>query len=369
MRVLTTIWNAIQGTLFPHLEETVGPLTAKDQELVEVVELMEIDQHLKSFRWKGEGCPPHDRCKILIAFIAKAVHNFPTTRVLLDNLTGRPTLRRLCGWEHAGAVPSESTFSRAFAEFARAGVLESIHRAMIEKHCGSRLIGHVSRDSTKIEGREKPVKKEKAKKKADPAVTPKKRGRPRQDEPEAPKPPKRLEVQPTRTLEENLADLPRLCDVGCKTNSKGHKEWWVGFKLHIDTIDGDIPASAILTSASLHDSQVAIPLAQTTDRRITSLYDLMDAAYDAKAIHEFSRGLGHVPLIDHKPSRGEAKRAMDPHRAVRFRERSAAERVNSNLLDNYGGRFVRVRGAAKVMTHLMCGLIAVAATQLFELVT
>jgi Transposase DDE domain len=58
---------------------------------------------------------------------------------------------------------------------------------------------------------------------------------------------------------------------------------------------------------------------------------------------------------------------MDPAQAVRFRNRSTAERVNSNLKDNYGGRFVRVRGAAKVMTHLMFGLIAITATQLFQL--
>ena len=34
--------------------------------------------------------------------------------------------------------------------------------------------------------------------------------------------------------------------------------------------------SAILTSASVHDSPVAIPLAQMTDQRVRSLYDLME---------------------------------------------------------------------------------------------
>jgi hypothetical protein len=58
---------------------------------------------------------------------------------------------------------------------------------------------------------------------------------------------------------------------------------------------------------------------------------------------------------------------MEPVQAVRFRERSSAERVNSNLKDNYGGRFVRVRGAAKVMAHLMFGIIALTAKQLFNM--
>ena len=103
-----------------------------------------------------------------------------------------------------------------------------------------------------------------------------------------------------------------------------------------------------------------------TAERIISLYDLMDSAYDAPQIRSYSAGLEHVPIIDTNPRRGE-KKEMDPAQAVRFRNRTTAERVNSNLKDNYGGRFVRVRGAAKVMTHLMFGLIAITATQLFRL--
>ena len=56
--------------------------------------------------------------------------------------------------------------------------------------------------------------------------------------------------------------------------------------------------SCILTSASLHDSQAAIPLATVSAERTTNLYDLMDAAYDAQPVREYSRSLGHVPLID-----------------------------------------------------------------------
>ena len=180
------------------------------------------------------------------------------------------------------------------------------------------------------------------------------------------KEPKRLDLQPGRSLAENMADLPTRCDVGAKVNAKGYKISWTGYKFHIDSIDGDIPVSAILSSASLHDSQAAIPLAQMTAGRITSLYDMMGAAYDAPQISAYSAALGHVPIIDTNPRRGE-KEEMDPAQAVRFRNRSTAERVNSNLKDNYGGRFVRVRGAAKVMTHLMFGLIAITATQLFRL--
>ncbi|WP_018405335.1 hypothetical protein [Marinobacter gelidimuriae] len=63
------------------------------------------------------------------------------------------------------------------------------------------------------------------------------------------------------------ADLPSACNVGSKRNSKGYKTSWIGYKLHIDASDGGIPISCLLTSASLHDSQVAIPLAEVTSRR------------------------------------------------------------------------------------------------------
>jgi hypothetical protein len=166
-------------------------------------------------------------------------------------------------------------------------------------------------------------------------------------------------------LTENLADLPNRCDGGCKRNSKGHQESWIGYKLHLDTVDGDIPVSAVLTSASTHDSQGAIPLAQMTVARVTSLYDLMDSADDAPQMHAFSRQLGHVPLLDPNPRRGGEKIPFAPAQARRFGERRASERVNRLLKERYGGRWVRGRGAAKVLCHLMFGRVALTATALF----
>ena len=138
--------------------------------------------------------------------------------------------------------------------------------------------------------------------------------------------------------------------------------------------------SCLLTAASVHDSQVALPLATITASRLTNLYDLMDSAYDAPEIAQKSRALGHVPIIDPNPRRSGKADAEAEARAmrnvghalaedIRFKERSAAERVNSALKDNYGGRFVRVRGHDKVLCHLMFGIVALAAEQLMRLVT
>lgn len=351
---------SIQRHLFPALKEEIGKLSDNEQKFIRIIELINLPRYLTSFYWCGTGRKPHSRISLAKAFVAKAVWNMPTTRALLDMINSSPSLRRLCGWDSVVDIPAESAFSRAFAAFAEIELPQQIHAALVNDNLGDRICGHVSRDSTAINGREKPIKKAKKVKQK------KKRGRPRKGE-KREKLKRRLEVQPEQTVEENINELPAYCNVGTKKNSKGYKVSWTGYKLHLDVIDGDIPVSAILTSASLHDSQVAIPLAQMTETRITSLYDLMDAAYDAPEIHAFSRALGHIPIIDHNPRRGKEKNKMDPAEKQRYNQRSSAERVNSNLKDNYGGNHIRVKGTKKVACHLMFGLIALTATQLFNL--
>ena len=124
--------------------------------------------------------------------------------------------------------------------------------------------------------------------------------------------------------------MPVHCDVGTTKNSQGYKETWRGFKGHAGVSAGCLPISVALTAASLHDSQVAIPLMQPASARIDYLYDLMDAAYDAQPIYAVSRSLGHVPLID-KNGRGREIIPRAPHEAARYKERTVAERFNGRL--------------------------------------
>ena len=187
------------------------------------------------------------------AFIAKAVWDLPTTRALLNRLQCDPKIRRLCGWERVGDIPSESTFSRAFAEFAEMALPERMHAALIASAFADTVVGHISRASTAIAVREKP------KAKASKPKTPRKRGRPRNGE-ARPKEPRRLDRQLNGglSLKQMLADLPNAGDIGTKRNAKGYKTSWQGYKFHLDVSDGDIPISGLLTAASLHDSQ-ALP--------------------------------------------------------------------------------------------------------------
>ena len=372
---LTSSWDHIQGFLFPMLREEVGPLTVQHERLVVVLEIARIEA-LVQMRPGLPGRPVEDRHALARAFVAKAVLDLPTTSGLIERLAVDKTLRRLCGWERASEVPSESTFSRTFAEFSDSSLPSRVHEALIKKAYKDQIVGHISRDATAIEAREKPVKTLPAV-----AATPKrKRGRPKKGEVVTEKEPRRLERQVGQTLAEMLADLPTCCNVGTKKNAKGYKTSWIGYKLHIDTADGDVPVTCLLTSASLHDSQVALPLATITARRVTNLYDLMDSAYDVLEIRAKSIALGHVPIIDHHTRCGEksaieaearAKRRAGYELAedVRYNQRSSVERVNGNLKDNCGGNHVRVRGAAKVFCHLMFGILVVTVEQLMRLVT
>ncbi len=111
------------------------------------------------------------------------------------------------------------------------------------------------------------------------------------------------------STERMVAELPKTCDVGTKRNVKGYKESWRGYKTHIDAADGDIPVSCILTSASLHDSQAAIPLARMTAERVDHRYELMDAVCDSREIGAHARLAGRVAIIDANPRRDAALRA------------------------------------------------------------
>ena len=372
-QTLSRHWFTFQRELFPRLEETLGPLGERYQRLVRVLELVRVEECLPYPRgWLGR--PLEDRAALARAFLAKAVLEMVTTRALVERLRNEATLRRLCGWEKAGSVPSEATFSRAFGEFAESDLPGRLHEALLERTLEGHLAGHVSRDSTAIAGREKPVPK------VSPAAKPKRRvGRPPKGE-QRPKELSRLQRQASMTLDEMLEELPKACDIGVKSTGKGYLERWTGYKLHLDAIDGGIPISCLLTSASVHDSQAAIPLATLTARRVTSLYDLMDSAYDAPEIRAFSQKLGHVPIIDVNPRRrpevkAERKREALAERCIghlspearRNRERSTVERVNGRLKEEFGGRHVRVRGPDKVMCHLMFGILALTVEQLMRL--
>ncbi len=279
-------WNAIHHELLPELRNDVGKLTPKLEKVIHILEWVRIEEFFFA-SWCGEGRPPHERSWLANAFIAKVVLRLTTTRGLIERLTIDRVLRRICGFLPCKKLPSESTFSRAFDEFAESRLAERVHEALIKEHLGDELIGHISRDGTAIPARE----------------------RPRQ------------------------AQAP-------------------------------VPQTTATMAAG--KEQTALAQASKRGRPRRGEVRLMDAAYCSTELREHSRSLGHVPLIDHNPRRGE-KIEFAPAQAIRYNERTAAERSDARLKDEFGGNTIMVKGDAKVMGHLMFGVLALSADQLMRL--
>jgi hypothetical protein len=377
--------HMLQEDLFPLLQTVTGPLSGQMQLLAAVISLAPLGR-LLSARRASTGRPAKDRAALATAFMAKAILNIPTTRDLIGRLRVDEALRQYCGWSTVQALPHESKFSRAFAEFAQTQLPQQLHEAVIAATQQQRLIGHIARDSTAIPVRERyPETKQqkaarrKAKKQGG------RKGRKKGSKggfvrAKAADRGTRIQRQRHQKLERQLKELPQQCDTGTKKNTQGYEQYWRGYKLHLDVADGQIPISAILTSASVHDSQVAIPLMTMTSARVTYLYELMDSAYDADEILAHSRQLNHVPIAAPHPRRGTKKpsqmQKVFPDKPTpqltwaqqeRYKTRTMSERVNARLKDEFGASQIRVRGAAKVMAHLMFGVLALAVDQWLRL--
>jgi len=374
----------LQTELFPVLEETAGALSKEHKRVASTLALIPMHRFIACANgWNGR--PSKDRYAIACAFLAKSVLNIATTRSLIGRLEGDVQLRRLCGWKREWDLPHESTFSRAFAEFSQMDLPRFVHEALIADTQKERIIGHIARDSTAIYARERclqtPSQKRASQsqpkaKKTRRSTKGKKLKKRRRNVRETKPARTRIERQRTMSVDAMLREIPQECSIGAKKNSRGHEEYWRGFKLHLDVADGQIPITALLTSANVHDSQMAIPLASISSKRVSYCYELMDSAYDASAIREHSRELGHKAIIDPKapggpksalPMRQKPVPQLAPAESIRFRERTMVERVYSRLKDEFGASSVRVRGPKKVMTHLMFGVLALTADQLLKL--
>jgi hypothetical protein len=380
---LSKMWLKVlnlEQSLFPELQATLGPLSPKEERLMKILDFAEIETFVSTVQITN---PPRDREEMARAFVAKSVYNFQTTRALIDRLTVDKTLRMLCGWRYHTNLPSESKFSRVFDEFSKQRIASKAQDMFIEKYLKEVLLFYGSTDSTAIELREKPVKKEKHKE-----TKPKrKQGRPKKGEVVAPKAPTILQQQEKMdTTEEMLSLISTQCDVGIKQNAKGNRSKWVGGKLHLTVVDGDIPVTAIYSSASVHDSSLALPMIKETSSKINYLYDLQDAAYDSSIIRAHAINKGHRPIIDINPKNSKALKEQialaksekeilqslnlynnsDHHH---YNQRSRVERVNAYLKDNFGCDKIYYHGAKKVASVLAFGVLSVCIHQSLKLVT
>ena len=351
----------VQKKLFPFWEEELGGLTEKQRKLILILEFLDMGSHLYTLGG-GPGRPVCDRGAIARAFVAKMVYNLTSVVDLIDSLRGEPKLRRICGFERIKDIPSASTFSRAYEEFSRSEFPQRVQQALLKKYLDSAKVNYISRDSTDIVAREK-IQVNSSRKKKKPAKG--SRGRPKKDAQKVAQEATRLQKQSGMSSEEMIKDLPRDCNRGYKTKD-GKPYYWIGYKFHVDCIAGEIVISSLLTSASLHDSQAAIPLAALSDRKVKSKYQVMDAGYDAKEIIKYCLSLGSQPIVEPNPRRGSKDKNSNFPKYLYSKCRSTCERVFSFLKECFGASIIRVRGHQKVAAHLAFSILALTAWQILK---
>lgn len=88
-------WRGIQGNLFPWLQEELGPLTEKQQQLITTLEFVRVEEFIPHYQGYV-GSPEKARRAMARAFIAKAVYNIGQTSQLRERLLSDKTLRRIC---------------------------------------------------------------------------------------------------------------------------------------------------------------------------------------------------------------------------------------------------------------------------------
>jgi hypothetical protein len=325
--------------------------------------IIPIEQFVHDKFSGGKGRPQVSRVAMYRTFQAKSFFRLDATKALINRLESDSNLRLICGL--GNHVPDESTFSRAFAEFSSANYAERMLTEMVRANLSDKIIGHISRDSTAIESREKPINKRRDVKEKTKKC---KRGRPRKGEKRTEKELKRLKKQLKQKPGKALSELDQHAAWGCKKNSQGNVMFWKGYKLHLDVTDFGMPVTAVVTGANVHDSQAAIPMEKLTGKKVKHLYSVMDAAYDSEDIDSFIRASGRVPLIDPNKRRKQS-RYFSPPEKERFKIRSSVERANANLKDWLLGSKIMVKGYKKIKYHLMCGVLCLAAIKLLQYIT
>lgn len=365
-QTLSRHWIRYQPSLFKDVEDKYGSPTDKHREIILALDVIGLDRFLHDGPSYSVGRPRQSRLAIARALVAKSALNLSTTKGLIERLKVDAVLRRICGFASVREVPAASTFSEAFAEFARTEILSKIHEYLVKFIHKDTIVGHICRDATEIHGREKVAKTGQKNPRKKKLPTGYKAGRPKKGEVREVKPQNNIQVQMTQKLPEILESLPKAFNCGSKKGSRGNLSQWFGYKLHVDVCDDGIPISCILTSASVNDNQCSVPLEMMTNSRVKSLYTLADKGYDSVDLRRHVESFGKVPLFQPRNVSSQNKVEFDPAMSERFKRRTTVERAFSMGKDCLGFRNVMVKGHAKVLAHLMTGILMLTALRVLE---
>lgn len=297
--------------------------------------LLSSDEVSQLRRCHIKGRTGYDLVAMLGIQLLKLHYRQPTMQSTLLLLRENENLREILGICRVPSPASASRLARMVEKVIRPTVL---HERLIQAYSEGmdRMVGHLCIDSTIIGAREKPLQK--VKEASPSSVSPKKRGRKKKGSPEEREYLGiRAEARRERLAylgespEKSLSELEMRCSLTAKQNSKGKRQWFIGYKAHLATDDFGVPIAFAVTGACVHDCKVAVPLMKMTRQRTDFLYALMDKGYLNPDINAYADMIGRKVIIDQRAHRSVAALAMEKADALRYKARTTVERTNSEL--------------------------------------
>lgn len=314
-----------------------------------VQSLLSSEQSIQLSRYHRKGRTGYDLMAILGIMLLKLFYRQPTMKETLHLLQENGNLKDILG---ICSVPSPASVSRLSRTVEKIVKLSELHERVIGLYTQEmkRVVGHLSIDSTTIEAREKPYRnKDRA---PEEPAEPRKRGRKRkgsQEEQEY-REKQAKEAAAKRAYlaepaEKSISELEMRCSLTAKQNSKGKKQWFIGYKAHLAVDDFGVPISYAVTGACVHDSKVAVPLLKIAHERTDFFYILLDKGYISQTINAYADGIERVVIVDKRSSKGEKASPLEPATALRYQARTTVERTNSELKDGFLPDKIYKRGA------------------------
>lgn len=342
----TPMKASLQSLLFSHQDiSTCFSRKPTERELAfqsvfkSVQSLLASEESIQLSRFHSKGRTGYDLMAILGIMLLKLFYRQPTMKETLLLLQENGNLKDILG---ICSVPSPSSVSRLSRRVEKIVKPSELHERVIDLYSQEvkRVIGHLSIDSTTIEAREKPYRnKDRA---PEEHAEPRKRGRKRkgsQEEQEY-REKQAKEAAAKRAYlaepaEKSISELEIRCSLTAKQNSKGKKQWFIGYKAHLAVDDFGVPISYAVTGACVHDSKVAVPLLKIAHERSDFFYILLDKGYISQTINAYAESIERVVIVDKRSSKGEKASPLEPATALRYQARTTVERTNSELKDGF----------------------------------
>lgn len=314
------------------------------------ITLLATDERIQLSRYHSVGRIGYDLLSIFGILILKLHYHIRTMKETLLLLQENMNLRDILD---ISQVPSEASMSRLTRKIENIVSINTLHERLIGVYTQEmdRIIGHLSIDSTTIEAREKPFRKPK------PAQTeptpPQKRGRKAKGSQEEQEYRERIAKEEEARVhylaespEKSLSELEMRCSITAKQNSKGKKQWFIGYKAHIATDDFGVPICFVVTGACVHDSKVAVPLLKRANQKTEFFYILLDKGYISPAVNDYADMIERTVIIDRKGYKGVSPIPLEPAYAQRYKARTTVERTNSELKDGFLPDKIYKRGSS-----------------------